>query len=248
MSVIALYHIKGGVGKTAAAVNLAYLASQSGSTTLLCDMDPQGSASYYFRIRPPKKHRAGKMLKGGKKISASLKGTDYRNLDALPSHLSYRNLDIRLDGLKRPQTTLRDLLRPLKKEYGYIFLDSPPNITLVSENIFRAADLILVPVIPTTLSVLALDRLEEFFKSKRLDRKKLKAFLSMVEKRKTMHQQICAEKLPDKQFFKTLIPYSAVVEKMGIHREPVLRYARTSAAAQAYQDLWREIESTQPKT
>lgn len=243
MSVIALYHMKGGVGKTAAAVNLAFLASQSGSPTLLCDLDPQGSASYYFRIRPPKKHRAGKMLKGGKKISGSLKGTDYTNLDALPSHLSYRNLDIRLDGMKRPQTTLRNLLRPLKKDYRYIFLDSPPNITLVSENIFRAADMILVPVIPTTLSVLALDRLTGFFKAKRLDRTKLKAFLSMVEKRKSMHREICAEKLQDKRFFKTLIPYSAVVEKMGIHREPVMRYARRSTAAQAYQDLWRELES-----
>ena len=55
MSIVAVYNIKGGVGKTATAVNLAYLSSTEGGLTLLCDMDPQGSASYYFRIRPEKK-------------------------------------------------------------------------------------------------------------------------------------------------------------------------------------------------
>jgi cellulose biosynthesis protein BcsQ len=243
VSIIALYHVKGGVGKTAAAVNLAYLAAQEGSHTLLCDMDPQGSASFYFRIRPSKKHRAGKMLQGGRKITAGLKGTDYDNLDVLPSHISYRNLDIALDGMKRSKRRLKELLAPFEKHYRYIFLDAPPNITLVSENIFNAADLILVPVIPTTLSVLALDKLIDFFKAKSLDRKKIRAFLSMVERRKKMHWEIREEKLGDKRFLKTTIPYSAVVEKMGIFREPVARFSGNSTAAQAYAELWREIRS-----
>jgi len=243
VSIIALYHVKGGVGKTAAAVNLAYLASQEGAATLLCDMDPQGSASYYFRIRPSKKHKAGKMLKSGGAMAGHLKGTDYDNLDALPSHISYRNLDIALDGMKRSKQRLKELLAPFERRYRYIFLDAPPNITLVSENIFNAAHLILVPVIPTTLSVLALEKLVEFFKARNLDRTKLRAFLSMVERRKKMHQVIQGEKLSDRRFLKTTIPYSAVVEKMGIFREPVACFSGNSAAAQAYAALWREIKS-----
>ena len=246
MSIIALYHMKGGVGKTAAAVNLAFLASQDGSPTLLCDMDPQGSASFYFRIRPSKRHKAGKMLQGGGKITAHLKGTDYDNLDALPSHISYRNLDIALDGMKRSKQRLKELLAPFEEHYRYIFLDAPPNITLVSENIFNAADLILVPVIPTTLSVLALEKLVDFFKAKNLDRKKIRAFLSMVERRKKMHQEIQEEKLGDKRFLKTTIPYSAVVEKMGIFREPVACFSGNSGAAQAYAELWQEIKALEP--
>jgi chromosome partitioning protein len=243
VSVIALYHIKGGVGKTAAAVNLAYLASQEGSPTLLCDLDPQGSASYYLRIRPSKKHKARRMLQGGRKVATHLKGSDHEYLDALPSHISYRNLDIALDGMKRSRNRLKELLGPFRKDYRHIFLDAPPNITLVSENIFQAADLILVPVVPTTLSVLALEKLMGFFKAKALDREKIRAFFSMVEKRKRMHREIQEQRSQDTRFLQSTIPYSAVVEKMGIHREPVACFSGNSTAAQAYDELWREIRS-----
>lgn len=243
MSILALYHMKGGVGKTATAVNLAYLASLEGSPTLLCDLDPQGSASYYFRIRPGKQQRARKILRAGKKVTDFLKGTDYPHLEALPAHISYRNLDITLDGLKRSKQRLQEILCPLTKQYRYIFLDSPPNITLVSENIFQASDMILVPVIPTTLSVLALDKLLEFFKNKGLERRKILAFFSMVEKRKKMHREMIEEKRGDKRFLNAKIPYSAVVEKMGVYREPVGKFNPSSQANLAYQELWEEIKS-----
>ncbi len=235
--------MKGGVGKTATAVNLAYLASLDGSSTLLCDLDPQGSASYYFRIRPSRQQRAKKILKAGNKVSRFLKGTDYPHLEALPAHISYRNLDITLDGLKRSRQRLQEILLPLTKQYRYIFLDSPPNITLVSENIFQASDMILVPVIPTTLSVLALDKLIEFFKNKGLERRKILAFFSMVEKRKKLHKQIIEDKQSDDIFLKTMVPYSAVVEKMGVLREPVERFSPASLAGAAYRELWDEIKS-----
>jgi cellulose biosynthesis protein BcsQ len=236
------------VGKTAAAVNLSYLASIEGHPTLLLDLDPQGSASYYFRVRPSKKHRTKKLIKGKKTIEDNLKGTDYDGLDALPSHMSYRNLDIALDSLKRPKRHLKDLMVPLRKEYRYIFLDSPPNITLVSENIFNAADILLIPVIPTTLSMLAYEKLWRFFADKNLDKSKIAAFYSMVEKRKKMHKEIVVQKHPrEKKFLKTVIPYSVVVEKMGIHREPVSCYAPDSSAALAYTSLWNEIKRRIPQ-
>ena len=94
MTIFALYNIKGGVGKTAAAVNLSYLASKEGFATLLIDLDPQGSASFYFRLKSEKKFTSKKLLRGGKNIAASVKGTDFFNLDALPSTLSFRKMDV----------------------------------------------------------------------------------------------------------------------------------------------------------
>ncbi|NIP39396.1 MAG: AAA family ATPase, partial [Candidatus Dadabacteria bacterium] len=129
MKIISLYSMKGGVGKTAASVNLAYLSAKDGLKTLLCDMDPQGASGYYFRIKDSKNFSSKKFLKGGKNIYKNIKETDYENLDLLPSRLSYRNFDIELDSLKHSKTQFNSVLSDLEDEYDIIFLDCPPGIT-----------------------------------------------------------------------------------------------------------------------
>ncbi|HHO48007.1 MAG TPA: ParA family protein [Desulfobacteraceae bacterium] len=242
MSVIAVYNIKGGVGKTATAVNLSYLAAADGEKTLLCDMDPQGSSSYYFRIRSDKKFNAEKLLKGGKHIDRSIRGTDFPNLDLLPADFSYRNMDIALDDMKKSRQRIRRIIKPLRSEYKRVFLDCPPNITLLSENIFHAADCILVPLIPTTLSLLALRQLYGFLDEIGEKRSKVLVFFSMVEKRKKMHWDMMRELIKEKECLPALIPFLADIEKMGLFRRPVNAMLPNSVAAGAYADLWRELK------
>ena len=244
MKILAFYNIKGGVGKTASCVNLAYLAAADGAPTLLCDLDPQGSASYYFRVRPSGKYNSRKFLKGGKKIVRNIKGTDFDCLDLLPSDLSFRHLDIQLDDLKRSRKRLKELLLPLADQYRYIFLDCPPNITLASENVFFAADYLFVPMIPTVLSVRTYEQLCRFFRQAAYDPGRLFPFFSMVEKRKLMHQQFLMDpKLKKKRRMRTVIPYLSDIEKMGIYRQPLTYYQPTSKGAESFRSLWNEIKT-----
>jgi len=242
MSVIAVYNIKGGVGKTATAVNLSYLSAAGGEKTLLCDMDPQGSSTYYYRIRTDPKFNTKKLLKGGKHVDRNIRGTDYPGLDLLPADFSYRNMDIALDDMKKSRQRIDRILKPLRKEYDQIFIDCPPNITLLSENIFYAADYILVPLVPTTLSHLALQQLYRFLEEIGERRIKVLAFFSMVEKRKKMHWELMRQLIKKKGVLPALVPYLADIEKMGLFRAPVNVTAPRSMAAEAYADLWREVK------
>lgn len=243
MTTIAVYSIKGGVGKTAASVNLAYLAAREGAQTLLCDLDPQGSSSFYFRIRPAKRFGKKQFLKGGREIRKNIRGTDYENLDLLPSTLSFRNLDLSLNRVRRSKKRLGIILRPLQREYDFLFLDCSPGIGLVAENVFQAADYLLLPCIPTTLSMLTYEKLVSFFESKNLDASKILPIFSMVEKRKKMHRETLEREIaPNGAFLKAHIPYLSDIEQMGLRREPILCYRPRSRAAQSYEHLWQDIK------
>ena len=243
MKTLAVYNIKGGVGKTAAAVNLSFLAAEDNMQSLLMDLDPQGSTSYYFRIKPSKKLNTEKIFtKKSNAIDKNIKGTDFEGLDLLPANLSFRNFDITLGNLKKSQKRLKKTIEPLKKQYDLIILDCPPNVTLLSENIFQAADHILVPLIPTTLSILSFQKLLDFFDDNNLDKKKLFPFFSMVERRKKMHKETISE-IELCNLLETHIPFNTDIERMGVYRQPACAYKPYSSGAKAFVNLWDEVKN-----
>jgi cellulose biosynthesis protein BcsQ len=190
MTIVALYCNKGGVGKTAATVNLSYLAAQTGKTTLVCDLDPQGATTFYFRVKPKLKRNARGFQKGGKTIDRSIKGSDYDNLDLLPSDFTHRNLSVLFDGAKQSRRQLSKILAPLKKDYELIILDCPPTMDVLAENIFAAADYLLMPLIPTILSVRSYIQMLKFLRGDGYPLSNVYAFFNMIDGRKRMHREV----------------------------------------------------------
>ena len=242
MKILASYNIKGGVGKTATAVNIAHLAARDGRRVLLWDLDPQAAASFLLRVRPRVKGGGAALIKGSRELDAAIKGTDFERLDLLPADFTYRNLDLVLDATKKPTQRLARLLRPLAAEYDLVVLDCPPGISLLSESVLHAADVLLVPLIPTTLSVRTLDQLSEFLSGFNGHRPKVVAFCSMIDRRKRLHREI-AERLPAERpdVARTVIPALSLIERMSVERAPVTAFAPRSTAARQYAALWAEL-------
>lgn len=244
MKTLAIYSMKGGVGKTATSVNLAYWAAASGLKTLLIDLDPQGASSFYFRIKPAKKSWGKRFFKAYENLLDNIRASDFEGLDVIPAHLSFRNFDVLLNNLDKRRSRLKNILKGMKSEYDLVILDCPPSIGPLSEAVFSAADQLLVPVIPTTLSERTFKQLLDFFEQKDYPRKKILPFFSMVQQQKSMHkntQETLRQGKP--AFLNTLIPFSADVENMGEYRAPLDVFARSKPANLAYKDLWQEVES-----
>jgi chromosome partitioning protein len=242
MKILATYNIKGGVGKTSTAVNIGHLAARDGLRVLLWDLDPQGAASFLLRVRPRVKGGGKALIKGRRELEEAIKGTDFDRLDLLPADFTYRNLDLILDSTKKPTERLDQLLRPLADEYDLIVLDCPPSISLLSESVLHAADVLLVPLIPTTLSVRTLDQLSDFIAGFDGHKPQVLAFCSMIDRRKRLHREI-AEQLPEERsdVARTVIPALSLIERMSVERAPVTAFAPRSAAARQYAALWEEV-------
>jgi len=240
--ILATYNIKGGVGKTSAAVNLAYLAARDGARTLLWDLDPQGASTYLFRVKAKVKGGGRKLVRGKSEVDALIKGTDHERLDLLPADFSYRHMDLALDSTKRPTRRLARVLAPLADEYDYVFLDCPPSISLVSESVFEASDALLVPLIPATLSSRTLEQLARVLARDADNAPQLLAFFSMVDGRKRLHKDVMERLSREHEWvLSTVIPAASDIERMGVHRTVVPEFAPRGAAARAYEELWSEV-------
>jgi cellulose biosynthesis protein BcsQ len=244
MKIVAVTNIKGGVGKTTTAVNLAFLSAAGGQATLLWDLDPQGAATWLLRCEPNEQVSAKKLVTGKRELPELVVPSEYDKLDVLPSDLSYRNFDVHLSRRKHPTERLLRMSRSLRSQYAALLLDCPPGISLLSENVLRAADAVVVPLLPTPLSVRMLVQLRDFIVASGWTGLTLLPFFSMVDRRKALHSQViqsAREQFPE--LLATEVPYSSEIERMSLRRAPIAAYAPRSMGGQVYAALWAEIEA-----
>jgi cellulose biosynthesis protein BcsQ len=245
MKIVAVTNIKGGVGKTTTAVNLAYLCAARGRRTLLWDLDPQGAATYILRCEPHESASARKLVSGKRELNEFVLASRHDRLDVLPADFSYRRFDVHLSACKNPTERLLRMSRKLREIYDVLILDCPAGISLLSENVLRAADAVVVPLIPSPLSVRMLVQLRDFLVANAWVDMTLLPFFSMVDGRKALHHEVMARtRLQFPGMLKTEVPYWSEIERMPLRRAPLPAYAPGSDAAEVYASLWAEVEVT----
>jgi cellulose biosynthesis protein BcsQ len=237
MATIAVYSLKGGVGKTTLAVNIAWSAAvQSSRRTLLWDLDPQAASSWLLDPGGKAKDAAQAVFARDVSPDKLITPTAVPGLDLLRADTSLRGLDqffFELGKRKR----LAKLLDDLNKIYDRIILDCPPGLTETSEQVMRAADLILVPVIPSPLSRRALDEVVAYLAREHGKHAPLLPVYSMVDRRRLLHREAI-----ERDATWPVIPMASAVEQMTVHRLPVGAFAASSPAGEAFSKLWTGVE------
>jgi len=243
MKTIAFYNLKGGVGKTATAVNMAWHAARWKHRTLLWDLDPQGAASFYLGVDQDNPgYKAGSLLKGKQPVGRLKRETRWPHLDVVPADISMRNADVKLAESGGGKNRLKELIAPFGESYELTLLDGPPTLSPLAESVFAAADYLFVPVIPTHLSLRAFEQVLDWIDGKKIKNLQVVPFFNMVDRRRDLHVQMLVKRPAlMKNGLKTWIPYSTHVEQMGDHRAPVGEFAPYTPAAQAFRALWFEV-------
>jgi cellulose biosynthesis protein BcsQ len=235
--IVAVYSMKGGVGKTTLAVNLAWAsAALSSRRTLLWDLDAQGAASYILGQQQGARTARASITRDAD-VSGLIRSSNISGVDVLPADESLRTLDYAFHDLGKRKRLAR-IAEGLAQNYDRIIIDCPPGLTDTSDQILRAAEIVVVPVIPSTLSQRSLDVIKEHVGRKKGPSVILAPVFSMVDRRRAIHQ---AEL--DKHAGWPAIPMASAYEKMSEEGKPIGEILpRSSPPVQAVAELWQRLE------
>lgn len=242
MKIISIANLKGGVGKTTTAVNMAYILSDKGFRVLIVDNDIQSNTSAFFDRRGEVPNITDVYESGGDLniLKAAIKETRYPNLKILPATMELAGAIIEMSK-EGDVTILKDSLRSLENDFDYVIIDNSPQMTANVINAIIASDDVIVP---TEIDCFGMDGLEEISQQVQVAResglndniKIAGVLVTKYNKRTKMDREgaLHLERLLDGKLFKSKIRLTVKIKEAMFQQIPIVKYDKKSIAADDY--------------
>ncbi len=246
MKKIAVYNIKGGVGKTTTSVNLACFLAKSGLSVLLWDLDPQGGSSFFFNRQNQNNNTHGRLFDKYITIYDVIHPTDSYQIDVISNDPLFSDQFVnhasRMTAVSFAHHDLiKTILSEVEDDYDVCIMDCSPGRFLLHNNIFHAADLLLIPNLPSPLSVYCNNMLMDTLQQDIPLARKVLSFYNMVQVHKTLHKQYLDNRKDASWMMNSYVPFYSDIELITLTKESLFHQQKECKANSYYFDLWFEI-------
>ncbi len=246
--VIAIANQKGGVGKTTTSVNLAACLAKLGKRILVVDVDPQGNSTGGLGID---KRRCEKTvydcLVDNAPMEETILPTAYENLYVCPSNIDLSGAELDLISVIGRENQLKNAIKPVKDDFDFIFIDTPPSLGLITVNTLTAADSVLIPI---QCEFYALEGVSQLISTVKKVKNALNpsitvegVLLTMYDSRTNLAIQVADEvkKFFPNKVYKTVIPRNVRLSEAPGFGQPIIYYDGGSKGAEGYMSLAKEF-------
>jgi len=245
---ITIINQKGGTGKTTTAVNLSAALADLGKRILIVDADPQGNATSGVGVNKNELDVSvyDVFLNKATAQETVIEGA-YPNLDIIPCNINLTGAEIELVGAISRETRLKKALDPIKGNYDYIFIDSPPSLGLLTLNALVASDALLIPI---QCEFYALEGVSQLLNTLNLIRDGLNpklniegVLLTMADFRTNLTTEVINEirNYFKEKVYRTIIPRNIRLSEAPSHGKPITKYDANSIGAIRYAELAQEF-------
>ena len=217
-----------------------------GFSVLIWDLDPQGGTSYFFKTEGANNHRYKRLFENDISIYEVIQTCDTHHIDIISNDGSFGDdalckgsLLSRLNFVNN--AVIKATLNKVEDDYDICIIDCPPGKFSLHNNVFTAADLVLIPNIPAPLSLHCFEVLQQELSSFLKQHKKVLSFYNMVQIRKTLHRMYVGQNSESIPTLQQYIPFYSDIENISFSKKSIFHQLKEAKSIQFYEALWDEV-------